>query len=358
MAQVTFVIDKLPENNTSKLSIYISGDFESWSGGQENFRLSNKKGKYFITIPEQKTLISFKFTQGSWDSVECDLEGLNIANRTYSFQKKNDTVSIKIQNWSDPVKKKSTATCQVVILKNDFEIPQLNRKRSIRLYLPPNYEESKESYPVLYMHDGQNLFDESTAYAGEWGIDETLTELYERQQFKLIVVGLDNGQEKRMNEYSPWDNSEFGIGEGDVYLQFIVNSLKPYIDSNFRTFPEKENTGIMGSSMGGLISHYAGLAYPNVFSKIGVFSPSFWYSKSSFDLAKRNTSDNNSKMYFLVGKKEGRKMVSNMNKMIKTMKKSGFDKEKINSNIVAGKEHNEAFWKEEFEEAILWLFDK
>ena len=358
LAQVTFVIEKLPETTSLTDSIYISGNFENWSGGQEIFKLSNENNRYFITLQEQKESISYKFTKGSWDSVECDLEGKNIENRNYSFIKKKDTVTIRIQNWFNPNKKNSTASCQVSVLKDDFTIPQLNRKRRIWIYLPPNYQESKERYPVLYMHDGQNLFDESTAYAGEWRIDETLNKLSEKQGFEVIVVGIDNGQETRMNEYSPWDNSKFGIGEGEAYVQFIVNTLKPYIDDEFRTLPEKENTGIMGSSMGGLISHYAGLTYPDVFTKIGVFSPSFWYAKSSFDLAKTSTKALKNKMYFLVGTKEGANMVSNLKKMIKTMKKSGFEKENIKSKIVQGAEHNEQFWSEEFEEAVLWLFNK
>ncbi len=358
LAQVTFVIEKLPETTSFTDSIYISGNFENWSGGQEDYKLSNENNRYSITLPEQKKSITFKFTKGSWDSVECDFEGNNIENRSYSFIKKKDTVTISIQNWFNSNEKNSTASCQVSVLKDDFTIPQLNRKRRIWIYLPTNYQESKERYPVLYMHDGQNLFDEATAYAGEWGIDETLNKLYEKQEFKVIVVGIDNGQETRMNEYSPWDNSRFGKAEGQAYLQFIVETLKPYIDTNFKTLPEKENTAMMGSSMGGLISHYAGLAYPEVFSRVGVFSPSFWYSKNCFDLAKSNLKGVNSKMYFLMGGKEGKKMVSNMKKMIKTMKESGFEKENIKSKIVQGAKHNEQFWSGEFEEAVLWLFDK
>ncbi len=358
VGQVTLIIDELPEDTHFNKSIYISGNFENWSGGQENYKLSNINNRYFITIPEQKSPISFKFTLGNWDSVECDMKGQDIENRTYSFENKKDTLKIKIQKWQDQHTKISTANKQVSILKDNFEIPQLDRKRRIWIYLPPNYDVSKERYPVLYMHDGQNLFDNSTAYAGEWGIDETLSELYAKQQFKLIVIGIDNGQETRMNEYSPWDNSKFGKGEGQAYMEFVVQTLKPYIDSHFRTLVAKENTVIMGSSMGGLISHFAGLTYPDVFGKIGVFSPSFWYAKSCFELAKTNSKGQNAKMYFLVGNKEGSKMVSNMKKMIKTMEESGFEKDKIKSKIVRGAEHNEQFWREEFSEAVLWLFDK
>ncbi len=159
-----------------------------------------------------------------------------------------------------------------------FIIPQLNRERRIWMYLPPDYEVSNEAYPVVYMHDAQNLFDETTSYSGEWSVDETLDRLFKDKNLKLIVVGIDNGGEKRLDEYSPWKNEKYGGGEGDAYLDFVVNTLKPYIDNNFNTLKDKTNTAIIGSSMGGLISHYAALKYPEVFGKIGVYSPAFWFS--------------------------------------------------------------------------------
>ena len=118
------------------------------------------------------------------------------------------------------------------------------------------------------MHDGQNLFDKNTSGYGEWKVDEALDKLYREKGLKLIVVGIDHGGSERLNEYSPFKNEKYGGGKGDAYLDFVVNTLKPYIDSNYRTLSDKKNTGIMGSSMGGLISHYAALKFPKFLEKL------------------------------------------------------------------------------------------
>jgi len=353
-SQVTFIVENLQDNNTKNTSIYISGDFEGWTGGQKKYKLSQNNNHYSITLPKQEGSINFKFTQGSWATVETGIQD----NRKYTFGSKKETIKIKISNWKDNAPKESTATKNVSILSEDFYIPQLDRKRRIWVYLPPNYDTSNKSYPVMYMHDGQNLFDNATSYAGEWEVDETLNKLYQDKRFELIVIGIDNAGEKRMDEYSPWKHKEYGGGEGDAYIDFVVKTLKPYVDNNYKTKSNQENTAIMGSSMGGLISHYSGLKYSNTFSKIGVFSPSFWFSKSSFDYTKKHSEIVNSKMYFLVGEKEGDNMVKDMESVISLMKKNEFPSNNIFQKVVPNGEHNEKFWSDNFEEAVLWLFSE
>jgi len=303
--QVTFVIENLPQNTPKNTSIYISGDFEGWTGGQKKYKLQQNNNSYSITLPKQNETIHFKFTQGSWITVETDKNGNNLKNRNYTFNKVNDTVKIDIQSWSEGKVKKSTATKNVSILSEDFHMPQLNRKRKIWLYLPPDYQTSLKKYPVIYMHDGQNLFDKSTSFSGEWQVDETLNHLYKEKGIEVIVVGIDNGGEKRLEEYSPWINSKYGGGEGNAYVDFLVQTLKPYIDNHYRTLSDQQNTAIIGSSMGGLISFYATLKYPDIFGKSGIYSTSFWFSDQSFSYAKNHGNLKNTKMYFLAGDKEG-----------------------------------------------------
>ncbi len=253
-------------------------------------------------------------------------------------------------------KKASTAQTNVNVLEKQFEIASLDRNRQIRIYVPPGYNTSDKKYPVLYMHDAQNLFDKLTAYSGEWGVDESLNQLAKTSGLELIVVGIDNGAEKRMNELSPWKNSEFGEAEGEAYMKFIVNQIKPYIDNNYRTLADKDNTAIMGSSMGGLISHYAIYEYPEVFSKAGIFSPSYWYSEDVFTFTQNNPIPEEARLFLLVGKKEGQGMAENTEKMFTQILSSNHPKENIHIIIDPEGEHNEAFWKGHFTSAIEWLF--
>jgi glycogen operon protein len=156
--------------------------------------------------------------------------------------------------------------------------PQLGNQRDILIYLPPGYDQSETRYPVIYMHDGQNLFDEATAYGGEWQVDETM-EALSRAGYPAIVVGIPNLAKQRIDEYGPFPDARHGRGKGDQYLAFIVETLKPDIDQQFRTLPDRLHTGIMGSSMGGLISLYALFRYPEIFGFAGVMSPSLWFAE-------------------------------------------------------------------------------
>src|ERR1044072_7522726 len=114
----------------------------------------------------------------------------------------------------------------------------------------------KQPHSFLYMHEGQNVFDDLTSFAGEWGVDETLDSIGNHSR-EMIVVAVDHGETKRINEYCPYDMEKYGKGEGDQYVDFLVKTLKPFIDKKYRTIKTKQNTFIAGSSMGGLISMYA-----------------------------------------------------------------------------------------------------
>jgi predicted alpha/beta superfamily hydrolase len=252
--------------------------------------------------------------------------------------------------------KLSTALPGVSLLGEPLAMPGLERKRQLRLYLPPGYATSKKRYPVLYMHDGQNLFDNATAYAGEWKVDETLDTLAREGKLEMIVVGIDNGQEKRMTELNAWDNERIGKGEGREYTDFIVKTVKPMIDKQYRTLPGREHTAIMGSSMGGLASHYALVQYPQVFSKAGVFSPAYWTAQPSFDFVAANPVPKDARVFLLMGEKEGPQMNADVKRMAEVVKKTGHPAANTVLKIVPGAEHNEAFWAGELREALLWMF--
>lgn len=252
--------------------------------------------------------------------------------------------------------KASTALPGVSILPDLVEMPGLNRKRQIRLYLPPGYASSGKRYPVLYMHDGQNLFDDATSFVGEWKVDETLDALSKEGKLELIVVGIDNGGDKRMTELNAWDNTRFGQAEGRQYTDFIVKTLKPAIDAKYRTLPDRAHTAIMGSSMGGLASHYAIAQYPQVFSKAGVFSPAYWTATPSFDFMAQHPLPKDARVYLLMGEKEGESMVPDVQRMAQVVSKSGHPAANTVLKIVPEQKHNEGFWSGELREALLWMF--
>lgn len=252
--------------------------------------------------------------------------------------------------------KQSTASENVKVLSEQVRIPDLERDRTLRVYFPPGYAESKESYPVLYMHDGQNLFDDVTSFVGEWGVDEIMDELGKSHNLNLIIVGIDNGGEHRIHELTAWDHDKYGKAEGVEYMEFVVDVVKPYVDKNFRTKPDRINTGIMGSSLGGLISHYAIYEYPEVFSKAGIFSPSYWWGEGPWKQVEEMSLPKDTRLNLLVGGQEGASMVQPMKDMVKQILKGGHPAYNVASKVNPEGKHNEKLWNLEFKEAVLWLF--
>jgi len=209
---------------------------------------------------------------------------------------------------------------------------------------------------VLYIHDGQNVFDKATSYSGEWEVDETLNTLHYTHGLNVIVVSIDNSDD-RMQEYTAWEHEKYGSPQGKQYVEFIAKTLKPAIDAKYRTKKDAKNTAIMGSSMGGLISHYAAFAHPDVFGKAGVFSPSFWFSEDTFTFTQNNLAKaKNSKLYYLMGEKEGENMVDNLHKMLNLLTKNKFSKDNFTAKFSPNGTHSEAFWRSELKAALLWLF--
>ena len=254
----------------------------------------------------------------------------------------------------------STATSGVQVLTPPLLVPGLDRQRTIRVYLPPSYQQGKRRYPVLYMHDGQNLFDDATSYIGEWAVDESMDALAKSNGIEVIVVGIDHGQEKRINELSPWPNPRFGPAEGRQYMEFVVGTVKPFIDRKFRTRRGRGDTGIMGSSLGGLSSHYAIFEYPKVFGKAGIFSPSYWFSAEVYPFTAARHLRPGTRLYLVAGDKEGDEpaaVVDSVKKMEAQLRRSN-SKLSLLVAIRPGAEHNEAFWKAEFPKAMIYLFGK
>lgn len=253
--------------------------------------------------------------------------------------------------------RKHTATENVKIISEKFEIPQLKTTRRIWIYLPKDYETSHKKYEVMYLQDAQNLFDDATSYAGEWQVDETLNKIFEKTGKSLIVVGIDNGGEKRIEELSPYKNAKYGGGNGDNYVKFIVETLKPYIDKNYRTKSCKKHTTIGGSSLGSLISVYAAVKYPETFGKVLAFSSAFWFNAKELNefISSSKVNLKQQKYYFIQGKHEDEDMEEQTNRVIENLKTKNVKPKNIFLKIDEDGKHNEMYWRREFEGAVLWL---
>ena len=243
----------------------------------------------------------------------------------------------------------------IEIIEEDYEIPQLKRRRRISALLPYDYQQHKKDYPVLYLHDGQNLFDENSPF-GNWAIDKSLAKLAEAGFGDIIVIAIDHGGEDRINEYLPFNSTEYGKGQGKLYIKFLMDTLKPYIDKNYRVLTDGMHTGIGGSSMGGLISLYAGLSHQEVFSKMMIFSPSLWLSKRIYQLAKSFSPVKASQLYLYAGGKESQAHLPNVMRFGADLLTNLGDGLRFKFSHNPDGVHHEANWRDEFPIALKWLY--
>ena len=359
-AQVTIKVTSVPSNTPANSIIYFAASINNFNAADANYILqSDSLGNLQIVIPQGTGIVKFKFTRGSWPTVEGNATGGFLPDRSFSFTGSPQTINLTIQSWEDlGSTANSTAVSNVQILSNSFGIPQLSTTRKVWLYLPPDYTTSTKKYPVLYMQDGQNLFDNKTSFSGEWQVDETLNTLFNQGDYGAIVVGIDNGGGERLNEYSPWVNPQYGGGKGDEYMDFMANTLKPYIDANYRTRPEPAMNALIGSSMGAIISTYGACEYPNAFQKVGSFSPAYWFSLSDLNNYITTTVSGlqDQRMYFVAGSNESSTMVSNINSVRNNLLLKGLKAENGLTKFDNYGTHSENYWKGEFAAAYKWLF--
>jgi metallo-beta-lactamase class B len=360
-SQVWFRINQVPANTPPDDQLFVAGSFNNWNEANPAFAFTPVQGGvYLLQTQLANGNWECKFTRGSWASVEGTSSGTYLPNRTISVSQ-GDTIDFSSAGWEDLSSgNNGTALSTVTLYDSDFLIPELNRNRRIWVCLPPDYEDSLQKfYPVIYMHDGQNLFDQTLSFAGEWQIDEHMMELFEEGDRGAIVVGIENGGSARIDEYCPWNNPAYGGGEGPEYASFIKNTLKPHIDANFRTLQGAASTAIAGSSLGALISLYTALEYPEVFGRVGLFSPAFWINRDSL-LMYMNTKlpEETQKFYFVAGSNESSSMVSDMNLVYNRLISGGLPAQNAQIQAEADGAHSEWFWSREYQECYLWLFSQ
>ncbi len=292
--------------------------------------------------------IQFKVTRGSWDQEALNADSLIPGNTNLQLHAGENDVNIRVTAWKDvldiqPSVRPGTITGTVDVIPQVYS-PQLRNYRTVRVWVPPSYSDSTQrQYSVLYCHDGQNIFDPSGSISQhEWQLDETATDLISKGKMEsLIIVGIDNNPHARTEEYSP-------VHLGKPYEDFLVNTLKPMIDSTYRTRPDRDHTYVMGSSMGGIISFDILLNYPQVFSKAFCLSPAFLVDHN--EIVKRvRRSDSFPKDSFFLIRNGDLELDAQLQpaeaKMIKAMKKIGmkpgvdFDYQQVK-----GARHSESDW--------------
>lgn len=347
-------------NEDDDRPVFITGNFNKWDPKDLAFELTETKvNQYSIDIEEENLPehIEYKYTRGGWGNVEIDRFGNITPNR--KANKSESETEDKVERWRvnwGPFKKEFFPI--VEIISEQFFIPQLNRTRKIWALLPYNYHKTEKSYPVLYLHDAQNLFNEGSAF-GNWEIDQKMSILAEYGRGDVIIIAIENGSEDRIKEYVLDYDSITENAEGKKYIRFLADTLKPYVDSVYRTKSDREFTGIGGSSLGGLISIYSGFLYPEVYSKLMIFSPSLWINPENNFPQMNFKNPYDIKVYLYGGEMEGSQMTERIESFEKTME--GWEDShslqfefKISINH-EGK-HQEFFWSQEFPRAVEWLF--
>jgi metallo-beta-lactamase class B len=365
-------LDQVPARTPATDTLFVAGSFNGWNPHATRYALrKNPAGAYQVALPAGLGTVEYKFTRGSWETVEVDDKNQDIANRKADVASAKE-VHHRVLAWADqrgagPVPRPHTASPQVHTLATAFHMPQLGRRRRVLIYLPADYaQQPARRYPVLYLHDGQNVFDEATSFGGEWGVDETLDQLRRAGQDVTgsIVVAVDNGNEFRSDEYIPWRSTEPELqgqphqgGQGGQYVDFLAQTLKPYVDAHYRTRPEAVHTGVAGSSLGGLISVYAALKYPKVFGQVGAFSPAFWVCNDSLKAyAKVHPAAPTARFYFVCGPKESETMLPLMAQWRDELRAEGVPAANISFHAPADGEHREWFWRRESPAAYKFLF--
>mgnify|MGYP000017216225 CR=1 FL=1 len=245
----------------------------------------------------------------------------------------------------------------IEVIEEAYYIAEFDTTRKISALLPHDYHDTKKHYSVLYLQDGQNLFNPDGPF-GDWAIDKSLASLAEEGFKDVIIIAIDHGDEKRIKEYLPYRHSRYGQGQGITYINFMRKKLIPYVNEKYRVLTDYADRGIGGSSMGGLISLYGGLAHPEIFGKMMIFSPSLWIANKIYRKARKFSPLPDTKVYFYSGGQESKTHLGNVRRLEKIFQDKIKDDAYFDMEVeinMAGR-HSEIYWAQEFPKALKWLF--
>jgi predicted alpha/beta superfamily hydrolase len=367
LRQIIVQVD-VPRDTPADAQLFVAGDFNAWQPSNPMFRLTPMGVASFrLAFQIDAAEARFKITRGSWESVECNPDGSPGTNHDWLADEIDEPVSVSVESWTDlnPAARqylpRHTITGDVRCVKDVYS-PQLENYRDLLVYLPPIYRhDPQRRYPVLYAQDGQNLFDDATAFADEWGVDETCERLANEEQIEFIIVAIPNYGRRRLFEYSPWhDGFANAGGEGDAYTRFVIETVMPAVNSRFRTAQHVSATGIFGSSMGGLIALYAGLTRPDVFGCVGAMSPSLLFAGGKIIEHVENAPSSRPCVYLDCGSDEypglrsrSRRLVDATERMAHLLTARGAQVKLV---IAPGGRHQEADWARRLPDALRFLY--
>ncbi len=253
-----------------------------------------------------------------------------------------------------------------LITIDDFHAEKLNNNRAIYIYLPPGYYENRsQSYPVLYVQDGKGAF-----YLSDWSQESLSLQLKADELIRggrieeLIIIGISNAGDQRMSEYAHWNGVENGVtieGNGVQYEDFIINEIKPFIETNFRVLTGRENTGLMGASIGGLVSFNMGLRHPEMFSKVALQSPYLGWGKETL-LAKIKEGEYRGEKHLKIWMDmsvEEQDFIGPMQRVIDALIEEGYrPDDELTVYMAPEGRHSEASWGERVDKVLICLYGK
>ncbi len=244
---------------------------------------------------------------------------------------------------------------------DQFSSKFVAKKRDIVVYLPGIYSKRPDiHFPVLYLEDGQNLFDPNTSFIKGmyWHVGESADRAIAQGQVQpLIIVGIYN-TDKRLNEYTPTRDKKLGGGRADKYGRMLVEELKPFIESKYRVLGGPEHTGLGGSSLGGLLTVYLGVKYPQVFGKLAVLSPSVWWNRRAIlDYVEKAKMPSQPRIWLDVGTREDTSTVANVTALRDVLLSKGWQEgSSLHFQVFEGAQHNEDAWAQRVAPFLQFLF--
>ena len=305
---------------------------------------------YKVSFPVN-TSLEFQITRGSWYKTALYTFGRYQAPKVPFILKTDTTVIIRPSNWNDLFNRSIKGTVKYY---HNFEDHNLKYTRDVMVWLPPSYYRSpNKRYPVLYAHDGQNVFAPNSIYSGEWRMDETADSLIRLGKTREFIIVAINNTKDRWVEYS-------GTPEGYGYIDFIVKNLKPFIDSHYRTKPDKNNTAAIGSSMGGLISFYMVWLHPEVFGKAACLSSGFAYDDGHIvdTVAVSSKKIPGTRIYLDCGDQDLDKYFLTANNRMNDLLQKKHPEINLMYRVYPGAAHNEYAWAKRLAIPLTFLFGK